>query len=652
MLSPAMHAFPTDRPADKKRILSHERDRPCAKSASANGASYFKPGPAAIRFDKRRVETPQAMGETPMPPQTHGRPAHVPGRTGGSPVRGLAWHGRPAHVPGGTGVSPVRGRTFGPRGCRRDRVFIPSVTLVATEKRPFSGVRAGSESQPHLFQRPPKSRWLAALFALIAGGALPAAAQQPAFPGAEGFGRYTLGGRGGDVYYVTNLNDAGPGSFREGIRSATGARTIVFGVSGTIALESPLIVNKPNLTIAGQTAPGGGITLRNYEFVVHADHVIVRYIRSRLGDRGKPSASGRDAISINHGTNIILDHCSASWSIDETLSSQSRTVDLLTVQWCLVAESLHHSKHGKGAHGYGGILGAKRQTYHHNLFAHHMRRMPNVSFRHFIQADCRNNVMYNWGDLSCYRGSNAHANWVNNYYKPGPATLPNVRRQIFQLEDVVPDLVPEIDPSFYIEGNYVEGFPEISADNWAGGVDFRARTSEALNRARRPFDYPRISCERTALEAYEAVLASVGASLWRDPVDERIIHDVRTGTATFGRNGFIDSQDEVGGWPELPSLKAPDDRDRDGMPDWWEEAHGLDPRNPMDRNLDRNGDGYTNLEEYINWLADPATHQPANCPCHPRHPPASPPAGTRTTTPRSTRRSSGSGSKTIPSFSS
>lgn len=445
----------------------------------------------------------------------------------------------------------------------------------------------------------------------------PVGAQQPAFPGAEGFGRHAVGGRGGDVYHVINLKDSGPGSLREGIRSADGPRTIVFRVAGTISLESALVVDKPYLTIAGQTAPGEGITLRNSELQVQADHTIIRYIRSRLGDRGEFAAGGTDAISIGHGSNIILDHCSASWSIDETLSAQSGTVDLLTVQWCIIAESLHDSLHPKGPHGYGGILGSRRQTYHHNLFAHHMQRMPNVSWRRYVQADYRNNVVYNWGYLSSYDGTSAHANWVNNYYKAGPATQPDVRNQIFQLWRQSPEVAREIEALFFIEGNHVEGYPDISANNWAGGVTFRHGTSEAANRAREPFNFPRISYERTAREAYEEVLASAGASLWRDPVDERIVHDVRTGTATFGRNGFIDSQDEVGGWPEIRPARSPADSDWDGIPDRWETAHGLDPLEAADGILDRNNDGYTNLEEYLNWLVDPSDHRLAGCPCVP-----------------------------------
>lgn len=426
---------------------------------------------------------------------------------------------------------------------------------------------------------------------------LTAGAQQPAFPGAEGFGRFAQGGRGGDVYHVINLNDSGEGSLREGIRTANGPRTIVFELSGTIALESPLEIDRPNITIAGQTAPGDGITLRNHALQIRADHVIVRFIRSRLGDLGGKS---QDAISVSSGSNIILDHVSASWSIDETLSAQSGSVDLLTVQWCLVAESLHNSIHHEGPHGKGGIVGSLRQSYHHNLFAHHMDRNPKISWRRHCKVDQRNSVMFNWGGASCADGARAHANWVGNYYKAGPATRDSVRTCIFRILKKADQGVTE-HAQFYIEGNYMEGHPEISADNWAGGVQFGDGAGPE-NRVREPFPYPKISYETSAMEAYPRVLAAAGASLVRDAIDLRVVEEVRTGKPTYGRNGIIDSQREVGGWPELRSVPAPPDADRDGMPDAWERDHGLDPANPEDRNGDRDGDGYTNLEEYLNWV--------------------------------------------------
>lgn len=433
--------------------------------------------------------------------------------------------------------------------------------------------------------------------ALAAVATLLAHAAQPAFPGAEGFGRYAAGGRGGDVYHVTNLQDAGIGSLRDGIESARGPRTIVFGLSGTIALDSPLVIDRSHITLAGQTAPGDGITLRNHRLQIAADHIIVRFIRSRLGDLGGES---QDAISVTAGNNIVLDHCSASWGIDECLSAQSDVVDLLSVQWCMVTEGLHRSIHEKGPHGKGGIIGALRQSYHHNLFAHQMDRSPKVSWRRHSKVDARNNVMFNWGEASCHDASHAHVNWVGNYYKPGPATLDHVRSCVFEIRNFPAEGVTE-DARLFIEGNHVEGFPEISADNWAGGVRFSGGTG-LKNRATQPFPFPGISCETSAAEAYPQVLAAAGASLARDAVDQRIVEEVRTGKPRIGRNGVIDSQKEAGGWPELRSLPAPQDSDRDGMPDAWETARGLDPTNPADRNSDRDHDGYTNLEEYLNWI--------------------------------------------------
>ncbi|MCB1120177.1 MAG: pectate lyase [Verrucomicrobiae bacterium] len=426
--------------------------------------------------------------------------------------------------------------------------------------------------------------------------------QTIAFPGAEGFGRYAEGGRRGDVYQVTHLGDGGKGSLRDAIVSAQGPRTIVFTVSGTIALEKQLRVTQPYLTIAGQTAPGDGITLRNYGLVIDADHVIVRYIRSRLGDQGDES----DAISISGGSNIIIDHCSASWSVDEVLSDQSDTADLITVQWCMVTESLYHSIHHKGSHGMGGIIGAARQSWHHNLYAHHNTRNPKVSWRRHCQVDFRNNVIYNWQSNSCYDGSVAHMNWVNNYYKAGPATKPAVVHRIFQLmaRNDSPDAA-NYEASLYAEGNVTEGFPEISAKNWAGGIDFEEGATEARNRAHEPFDFPLIQTQ-SAEEAYELVLQSAGASLPRDPVDRRIIQEVQNGTASFGANGIIDSQKDVGSWPVLQSLPAPEDTDKDGMPDFWETTHKLNPKDPSDRNQNDAKTGTTQLESYLNSLCVPS----------------------------------------------
>jgi pectate lyase len=431
--------------------------------------------------------------------------------------------------------------------------------------------------------------------------------QQLAFPGAEGFGRFSKGGRGGDVYHVANLNDDGIGSLRHGINSAVGARTIVFDVSGTIFLKSKLKVDKSNITLAGQTAPGDGITIAGNGFHINNDDIIVRYIRCRLGDT---DPDDQDAISIFSGKNIILDHVSASWSIDETLSCQSSKIDSLTVQWCMITESLTNSHHEKGAHGYGGIIGATRQTFHHNLYAHHSSRSPKVTGRRHCEVDFRNNVIYNWGFNNCYDGTASYMNWVNNYYKAGPATKEDKKHRIFQLSDQDisseknnrPEDSRTFETSLYAEGNYVDGFQKITENNWKGGIDFDNGATEEKNRALKPFNFPPIT-EQSAADAYPLVLKNAGASYVRDVIDLRIVEEVFKGTTTYGRSGLIDSQNDTGGWPKLLSLPVPIDTDQDGMPDSWEIKNNLDPRNPDDRNSIKNKDGYTNLENYLNQIA-------------------------------------------------
>ena len=365
-----------------------------------------------------------------------------------------------------------------------------------------------------------------------------------AFPGAEGFGKYTLGGRGGKVYEVTNLDDSGPGSLRWACQAA-GPRTVVFRTSGTIALKSKLKIENPYITIAGQTAPGDGICLRDNMMEFETDHVIVRYMRFRLGD-----AAGQESDSFGgEGHYAIIDHCSAGWSVDETFSINKASN--LTVQWCMVTESLHDSIHKKGKHGYGGE---------------------------------------GWP-----------RNWINNYYKYGPGTNESVRHRIFIQQD------PR--SKMYAAGNFVWGYPKISADNWNGGIDFQTDkgASIATLRVSEPFVVAPVRTQDAA-EAYETVLKNAGASLVRDAIDKRIIEEIRTGTATYGETwrgggkGIINSQTAAGGWPALASLPAPRDDDHDGMPDTWELAHGLDAADPADGPQDRDRDGYTNLEEYLNSL--------------------------------------------------
>ena len=420
----------------------------------------------------------------------------------------------------------------------------------------------------------------------------------PAFPGAEGFGKYTGGGRGGKVIEVTNLNDRGPGSFRAACM-AEGPRTVVFRVSGTIPLASKFKITHPYLTIAGQTAPGDGICIKNYQVNFNTHDLIIRYLRFRPGDEAGKEQDGFGG----EGDHLIIDHCTASWGIDETFSINKGTN--LTVQWCLVSESLTKSLHKKGAHGYGGLWGGPGGSWHHNILAHHSSRNPRASGNaESGLMDCRNNVIYNWGFNSAYGGELWPRNWINNYYKYGPATSEKVRHRIFLQKD------PQ--GRMYAAGNFVWGYPAISADNWQGGMDFApdGEATAATLRVNQPFVVAPVTTQ-PAETAYELVLAQAGCSLFRDSVDRRIIEEIRTGTARFGETyggggkGIIDSQTAVGGWPELRSQSAPTDTDHDGMPDDWERKHGLDLNNSADGTSDANGNGYTNLEEYLNSITPP-----------------------------------------------
>ena len=412
----------------------------------------------------------------------------------------------------------------------------------------------------------------------------------PAFPGAEGAGKWATGGRGGRVIEVTNLNDSGPGSLREAIE-AKGQRIVVFKVSGTIELKNRLNINNPDITIAGQTAPGDGITLKGAALGVNADNVIIRYIRARLGDKNSES----DAMGVS-GNNIIIDHCTASWSVDETFSVGGNNI---TVQWCIISESLVNSIHKKGPHGFGGIWGGNNATYHHNLIAQHSSRNPRFgvgssSNSTFLKVDFVNNVIYNWGYNSVYGADgDCSVNMVNNYYKPGPDTRENVKSRIF-------DTIKQT-TKFYISGNYVEGNSEVTADNWKGVNKLESNKSKLSQ----PIHMPESVTTRSAEEAYKLVLENAGATLpRRDAADARVVSDVKNGT---GRN--IDSEDEVGGYPVLVSEEAPADSDHDGMPDEWEKANGLDPANSEDGSYVGN-DGYTNVERYINSITASGSKNP------------------------------------------
>lgn len=447
---------------------------------------------------------------------------------------------------------------------------------------------------------------------------------QLAFPTAEGYGKFTVGGRGGKIYEVTNLNDSGEGSLRAAVE-AKEPRTVVFRVSGTIDLKSNLDISNPYITIAGQTAPGDGICLKRYPLMIRASEVIIRHIRVRLGDEAGVAA---DAISSRYNTNVILDHVSASWSVDETLSLYH--CENVTVQWCLVAESMYHSKHGKGTHGFGGIWGGNRSSYHHNLLAHHTSRNPRFASG-VGHTDYRNNVIYNWGYNSAYGGENQQKgsekfifstlNMVANYYQPGPAT---VKRQMSYRVVSPSSRAGDADyGKWHVADNFMQGNAEVTADNWNGGVQANNGQPQPESfvskfKLDQPWDAMPIT-QQSAQAAYQSVLDNVGATLpRRDVVDSRIIAETRSGNATYegpaykekyaknlkdssAKTGIIDSQTDVGGWPELKSAPAPADTDHDGMPDEWEMQHKLDPKNPEDRNQVA-PDGYTMLEKYLNGI--------------------------------------------------
>lgn len=414
----------------------------------------------------------------------------------------------------------------------------------------------------------------------------PTAAQSLAFPGAEGFGRYAAGGRGGRVIKVTNLADSGEGSLRWAVEQS-GPRIVVFNVSGTICLETPLRINNDSITIAGQTAPGDGICLKDNPLVINASHVVVRYLRVRTGNK---YARDNDAISGGrYGQHdVILDHLSASYSIDECLSIyKTRNI---TVQWCLVSHSLARSHHTKGAHGFGGIWGGYNASFHHNMLANHSSRNPRFSSVEGTKnVDYRNNVVYNWGFKSAYGGGrHGEINMVANYYKPGPAS------EHHRLLDVADDGTGR----YYVEGNVMEGDEAVSRDNWSG-VGGKGNPLDC--RVYEPFPFAPIN-EQQPEEAYRQVLRQTGCSHRRDSYDRSVVHQAERGEALYGRNGIIDTPEEAGGWPKLKSAKAPKDSDGDGMPDKWERQHGLNPHDSADSSAYTISNDYTNIEIYINSL--------------------------------------------------
>ncbi|MEQ8554835.1 MAG: pectate lyase [Cyclobacteriaceae bacterium] len=424
--------------------------------------------------------------------------------------------------------------------------------------------------------------------------------KKPAFPGAEGFGAYSKGGRGGIVLHVVNLNDRGPGSLRWAIEHK-GPRTVVFDVSGTIEIKDRLTIENPYITIAGQTAPGDGICIKGETLLVATHDVVIRYLRVRLGDgmHGQGSLQGKDAISISVGKDIIVDHCSASWSLDEVLSSSTRnpTLTNVTVQWCFITEGLNPDNHGFGSliRGTGGA----KFSYINNLYAHHRRRSPRPgnydSNPHDkdpegLLLDFRNNVIYNWdGEYAGYNADSKSVtklNYVGNYLIPGKNSVNN---------GIAYATGSPYNQS-YFSGNFYDG--KQPADQWSLVRFNDSWTSEDIEKYKHnsPFDAGPVS-QLDAQTAFQRVLSDGGATLpGRDLVDLRIVSDVKNRTGKI-----IASQEDVGGWPVLNSAPAPKDSDQDGMPDDWEKKQKLDPNDPEDRNK-VNSEGYTLLEQYLNSL--------------------------------------------------
>ncbi len=474
-------------------------------------------------------------------------------------------------------------------------------------------------------------------------------AKIPAFPGAEGGGMYTLGGRGGKVITVTNLNDRGPGSFREACETG-GARIVVFNVSGIIRLETPINVRAPYITIAGQTAPGDGICIAGESFQVNTHDVIVRHMRFRRGDTRVWHRE--DSFGGNPVGNIMIDHCSCEWGLDENISFYRHMYDPSEGQYEAKAEkyptvnvTIQNTISAKALdtynHSFGSTLGGENCAFMRNLWSSNTGRNPSIGWNGIFNFV--NNVVYNWVHRSSDGGDyTAMYNMINNYYKPGPATQDNsVGHRILKPEAGRSKLNRKVYGRVYADGNIMEGHPEISADNWAGGIQIESQGNTdgytALMRSKEPFEMPYVRI-MSAKESYDYVLNNAGATIpCRDIVDQRIIEEVRTGKPYYDEKlakkhhgdvsglhpksqaedgtfkyrrmakdsyklGIITDPLQMGGYPEYkgePRL----DSDSDGMPDAWETANGLNPNDASDANGDINGDGYTNIEKYINGIS-------------------------------------------------
>lgn len=435
--------------------------------------------------------------------------------------------------------------------------------------------------------------------------------QTPAFPGAEGGGMYTSGGRGGKVYYVNSLEDTITGNKKtqEGTLrwclKRPGAKTILFKVAGIIHLKSKLQISD-STTIAGQSAPGDGICIADYPVRVEGNNIIIRYIRFRLGDLQKVQD---DALYGFRNKDIIIDHCSMSWSTDECSSFYDN--ENFTMQWCIISESLRGSVHQKGSHGYGAIWGGKKASYHHNLLAHHDSRNPRMCGSRYSNqpelelVDFRNNVIYNWGSNSGYAGEGGRYNFVNNYYKPSPTSSNPDRIFSPNADDGTNKQTKGTWGEFFLDGNYFPENKKVSKDNLIGLQPNPSSKDIKDIVVDKPFDVPYISTDN-AKDAYKKVLANAGASYKRDKTDARIVNEtargltpVRASGNVGTKPGLIDSQNDVGGWETYTYDPAtvPVDLNIDGIPDGW-----LEKYHPGKLANDINGEGYTYLEVYLNSL--------------------------------------------------
>jgi hypothetical protein len=436
---------------------------------------------------------------------------------------------------------------------------------------------------------------------------------QLAFPGAEGYGRYAVGGRGGKVIEVTNLNDDGPGSLRDAINQEIGPRTIVFTVSGNIKLASRLVANQPYITIAGQTAPGEGITISRAPIGLTGNDGVVRFLKVRIG-----GGTTFDGMGLTGADYSIIDHCSISWTIDESFSS--RGAHHITLQRTLISEALNvagHDKYPAGKmHGFAATIGGDIGSFHHNLLAHNYGRNWSIGGGlngdgyYTGRLDITNNVVYNWGQRTTDGGAN-EVNFVNNFYKPGAST------KIFVALNAQHEGVGKGMQRYYFNGNIMPGyFDEKSQEKGRKSTISHNEKVDYETFVDKPF-FPSYVETQSAKAAYKNVLSDVGANQpFFDKHDNRIVDETLKGTFTYkgsksGLGGMIDNEQDAGGWPNFASETRPSDwdTDHDGLPNWWEKAFGLNENSKAgdfsDANQDADKDGFTQLDNYLDWLAQP-----------------------------------------------